>query len=687
VENKWYQKTYRRSLIDMHIEEWNDEFLSEFTPEGHLAYLKAAKVDATMLKIHTHVGVDYYPTKVGVMHRAFRGREDTINRLVDLCHENGISVVGYYSLVYSNRNEEMHPDWGMLDDGKTMTSAFARGESRYGYCCPNNPDYRAFVKAQIAEIAETFPTLDGMFFDQTNWPYICQCQHCRDRFLKETGIAALPDAFDMESEDAALFRKKRYEWLGDFAAFVSSAARELMPGVTISHNNAQSICRSWKCGVDERVVETCTYAAGDQYIDIMAHSFSQKYYYSVTPNQPFEYMVTRFAKDLTQHTLTKTPRELAQITLLTTAHHGANFLVDTIDPVGTVDLRIADTIASAYEKQMPYEKYLKTGTMAGDVGIWYSITGRYNSQGQNYTSLWASFKAGEIFSTNHLLYNVVSNNRISNLKKYPFVIAPALGGLEKEQIDAAMDYVKEGGVLCFSGTEAPELLKAFFDAELEGYTDVTATYVAPTEAGNGVFYPFTEKYPLSLSHKHPLIKGVSDDTVVLAKLKMPYLHPTNPMGFASIHSNPPGVLTDYPSVMERAIGKGKTVWMGVPLEFYSDRQHQDLVMRLVRRYYSADAQTVTTDAPKLVELIAFRDDAEWLISAVNIGDAEDGRMIPAYTVTVKTDFEPKGVCRLPDEAPVPYVYRDGKVTFTASEMDLFDMYRIIKRNTGGKGFA
>ncbi|MBO5294225.1 MAG: hypothetical protein J6B71_03140 [Clostridia bacterium] len=677
MEQKWYQKSYRRSLIDMHIEDWNEEFLSEFTPENHLAYFKEAKVDATMLQMQTHVGLCYYPTRLGVMHKSFEGREDTMNRLIDLCHQNGIAVVGYYSLVYNNRTEQQHPDWGMLDDGKSMTSAFARHETRYGFCCPNNPDYRAFVKGQIAEIAETFPTLDGLFFDQTNWPYVCHCNHCRDRFAKETGNKTLPDAFDMKNERSALFREKRYEWLADFAKFVSDTAKALFPNATVSHNNAQAICRSWKCGVDERVIDTCTYATGDQYIDIMAHSFSQKYYYSVTPNQPFEYMVTRFAKDLTQHTSSKSPRELSQITLLTVAHHGANFMVDTIDPVGTVDHDMAKTIAVAYERQIPYEKYLQTGTMLADIGVWYSITGRYNSAGQEYTGLWASFQAGATLSINHIPYGVVANKRLSDLQKYPLVIAPSLGGLTKEYVDAATEYVQNGGVLCFSGTEAPELLKAFFGAEVEGYTDITATYLAPTEAGAEVLAPFTEKYPLSLSHKHPLIKGVTDDTVVLGKLKMPYRVANDPMAFASIHSNPPGVSTEYPSIMERSIGKGRAVWLGVPIEFYADRQHRDVFMNLIRRYYAESEQTLTTTASKHVELITFQDEREVLVSAVNIGDAEDGRMIPAFEVTVKTDAPVTGVYLLPSETSVPFTYAEGKVTFASRELDLFDMYRIL----------
>lgn len=674
---QWYQKSYRRCLIDMHIEDWHEEFLAEFNPDTFLDYLKTAGMDAVMLKLQTHVGLCYYPTKCGVMHKAFTGKEHTMQHLVNLCHQNNIYAVGYYSLIYSNRTALLHPDWNIIDDENSYTSPFLRGESRYGYCCPNNPEYRAFIREQIAEIAEEFPSLDGMFFDQTNWPQICHCQHCQERLTRETGLTEFPDAFDFHNEASAIFRAVRYDWMADFAEYISSTAAELMPHASISHNNASAICTSWKRGVDERVGDACTYAAGDQYVSITAHSFGEKYYRAVTLNQPFEYMVTRFSRDLTQHTLTKTPRELQQITLLTVAHHGANFLVDTIDPVGTVDNRIAEIIRIAYDRQKPYEKYLRTGELVSDIGLWYSITGRYASEGQDFTSLKASYTLCETLAANHILYDVIANKNLLALQNYPFVYAPAVGGLTQEHIQAAVDYVRDGGILCFSGTEVPELLQLFFGAQLKGFTDTDSTYLAPTAEGAGVLAPFTEKYPLSLSHKHPLLSGMTEDTVILGKLTMPYQHPTDPMGFASIHSNPPGVPTNYPALMERSFGKGKVVWLGIPLEFYSDRQHKEIVAKLIRCYFDSKQQSLTTTVAKQVEIIAFRDTHEWLISAVNIADPEDRRLIPAYSVTVKTDFEPGGVYLLPEETTVPYTYADGQVTFLAREMDLFDMYRII----------
>jgi len=32
---KWFTKAYRRNLVDMHIEDWSEEFLSKFNPQDY----------------------------------------------------------------------------------------------------------------------------------------------------------------------------------------------------------------------------------------------------------------------------------------------------------------------------------------------------------------------------------------------------------------------------------------------------------------------------------------------------------------------------------------------------------------------------------------------------------------------------------------------------------------------------
>ena len=159
----WYSDSYRRHLCDMHIEDWSEQFLSAFSVEDYVQNLKTANIQNAMIYLQSHVGLCNFPTKTGHMHKAFIGNEDKMKRLIDLCHKNNILVTGYYSLNYNTIEHDMHPDWQMktlsgksrreggISDGKALDFASVR-KTRYGFCCPNNPDYRNFVYAQIKEM-------------------------------------------------------------------------------------------------------------------------------------------------------------------------------------------------------------------------------------------------------------------------------------------------------------------------------------------------------------------------------------------------------------------------------------------------------------------------------------------------------------------------------------------------------
>ena len=69
----WIKGNYRRNLMDMHIDDWNPEFLSKINVKEYVEALKDAGVQAAMVKGKPHTGLCYYPTKVGRMHRGLKG--------------------------------------------------------------------------------------------------------------------------------------------------------------------------------------------------------------------------------------------------------------------------------------------------------------------------------------------------------------------------------------------------------------------------------------------------------------------------------------------------------------------------------------------------------------------------------------------------------------------------------------
>ena len=51
----WIKGNYRRNLMDMHIDDWNPEFLSKINVKEYVEALKDAGVQAAMVKGKPHI--------------------------------------------------------------------------------------------------------------------------------------------------------------------------------------------------------------------------------------------------------------------------------------------------------------------------------------------------------------------------------------------------------------------------------------------------------------------------------------------------------------------------------------------------------------------------------------------------------------------------------------------------------
>lgn len=677
ADKHWFTHAYRRNLVDMHIEDWNPEFLSRFDPKEYVANLKKAHIQAPMLYLQSHVGHCYWPTKSGHMHAALNGREDLMRQLVDLCHNEGMYVVGYYSLIYNTVEEDRHPEWRIYDSADKLSNHQRGG--RYGLCCPNNPEYRAFVKEQIAEIADYF-TLDGMFYDMTFWPGICQCEHCRARYLRETGRSELPDGHlpPLNWNDPLWleFQKLREQWMGDFARIVTEESKRLIPGVTVEHNYANAVASGDSlCCSTELVNDQCDYTGGDLYGDLYNHSFTAKYYYGVTKNPPFEYMTCRCDRSLSVHTISKSEEHLAVEVLLTAAHHGASFIIDAIDPSGTLDSRVYDRVGKVFERQMPYEPYFR-GDMVREVGVYYSTSGRFNSRRLPFNNKTCSIALTRTLIEENVPVGIVANPLTGDMGRYQMVFASQIAGIsDKNRADLA-DYVNNGGILYLSGAEDTALLKMLFGAEFKGYTDESAVYLAPTSEGQPYFGEFNPSYPFPAEIALPILDVT--DVTVLATMTLPYTKPTE-RRFASIHSNPPGILTDIPALIVKNVGKGTVIWSAAPIENDSRRSHKKLIFTLLDAFIDRTMLNVRSDAPRQVELVTFRDGGTTLISAVDLLCTDELLTVNPFTVEIRCD-EPSRVIRLGgrdrEDTDIPFRYEDGYVKFTVNDLVMFEMYEI-----------
>ena len=182
----WFQRGYRRMLVDMHIPDWDPAFLSKYDPAEMVRLYEAAGLSSAMFYTQSHVGLCYWPTTTGRMHAGLRGR-DIVAETLALLEQAGIDACGYYSVVYNNWAYLEHPDWRMVP-------ATEGSGGRYGHCCPNHAGYRDFARAQIEELVGRY-RFDGLFIDMTFWPQVCVCEHCRARYRDEAA-AEVPQMID-----------------------------------------------------------------------------------------------------------------------------------------------------------------------------------------------------------------------------------------------------------------------------------------------------------------------------------------------------------------------------------------------------------------------------------------------------------------------------------------------------------
>ncbi len=669
----WYKNSYRRHLMDMHINDWGESiFLRDFDPEVYCDNLKAANIKSAMIYLQSHVGFCHYPTKVGHTHPAFLEKPDAMKRLTDLCHQNGIDVTAYYSINYNNLEAEAHPDWRIVRTKDGVKTKWEFGGDRYGCCCPNNHNYIDFVKAQIKEILE-YADFDGLFFDMPFWRYTCYCDNCTKKWKAAYGTEMPTEKGTPEWDN---FIALKETWTSEYAKELTDYAKSLRPDIALYYNYACALLPADEFISSEILNDHQDFASGDLYRGFLTQSFTCKYFDAVTPNKPFEYMTGRCDPGLACHTVTKSDDKLKLAAFLTVAHHGANFFIDAIDPKGTMDARFYNKLGEIYRETEKYEPYMGSGELVADVGVYYCVEGRGMNEKSEFATYNATFAASQNLIRKKIPFGVFSQRTINQISKYKALIMANPRFSNDNTINTLKNYVENGGILYFSGSDDPKLLKEFLNTELLEKTHSSYTYLAPKPEYEELLGGFNAEYPLACQSKLPIIKDV-EDAEVLATITLPYIKADDPDAFASIHSNPPGTPTDYQGIVIKNYGKGKVIWSAAGIEAKTIKTYREILVNLLN-YAGMGKLSVMAKASPNVELVSFKNPDSITLSAVYITDDEETEIQSPFEIKVKAE-NVKSVTLLPSGEEIPFTQDGDYVTFKTKELNIFDMYLLDTR--------
>ncbi|MEM2129330.1 MAG: alpha-L-fucosidase [Candidatus Bathyarchaeia archaeon] len=684
---KWFERSYRRNLVDMHIEDWDQRFLSKLNPEKYVAMLKLANIKSTMIYANSHVGYCYWSTKTGHMHRGLGGK-DFLDSMIKLCHEEGIDVIVYYSLIYNNWAYEQYPKWRIIDiNGKQSRDNPGQG-GRYGVCCPNS-EYRNFVTKQIEELCRNYK-FEGIFFDMTFWPTVCYCPNCKKRYMQEE--ENLPTIIDWNDPQWLKFQKKREKWLSEFAAMATGVVKKIKPEVTVEHQSS-TLTGPWIYGVTSWLNEQCDWVDGDFYGGYSHQSFICKLFYNLTPKMPFVYSTSICYPNLHDHTTTK-PKELTRTqAFLTIAHNGAFLIIDAIDPTGTLEKRRYQIIGDVFNEIAKYEEHLG-GELCQDVAVYFSFNSKFNPNENGKSPspevinkyswilphLDAALGCTETLRTYHVPFGIITIKNFKELPRHRVVVLPNVLKLSEEESKAIIDYVAEGGNIYASKFSLKSKLSQMLGVSFIEETHEKFTYIAPTSNGENLFSEITEKYPLSISDSQMKINLESKGDV-LAKIMLPYTDPDDSSKFASIHSNPPRISTNYPALIYKKIGKGRAILSSASLETFAIKslRHRAVFMNIIRalakNHFSFEAT-----APQCVEIVLFRkpDEKTYLINVVNLQSEIGIPNVPVNNIRIKIKVKSKTqkVLLMPERKPIPFVQRGEYVKIRVPKLQAFRMLTL-----------
>jgi len=685
MENiKWYKNSFRRNLIDMHIPDWNPDFFSKIDPEQYVSMLKKANVDTAYIYTTSCVGLCNFPTKVGKMHEGLCGR-DIIREITDGCRKAGIRPILYINMwsLWAYKN---FPDWRCIaPDGRTSIDYMFGQPGRYGVLCPNS-GYREYVLSLVRELMENYET-DGLWIDMLIWRTVCTCPHCRKRFRDETGFD-LPEKVDHADKVFTTFMKKRDEWMIEFFNDIKAIVCEKNPEASVVCNSAyypDSVH-----GTSEKFSQQVEFITGDSNMGPV-RSFEAKLFNNITRNHPFEFLCSVMDPALWEHSMLKTEEHLLQLMTSCIAHNGRNGFIDAIDPYGSLNPAVYEHLGKVYKETDKYIPFLESEMdMCADVAIYTNFQSTYSpgDDGKllfdNATSdhMKATMECAARFVEHNVPFDIATKLQLGVLGKYKAIVLADAYVLSDAEKEAIRNYVKNGGNLYASGRCAlydydggkyPEGdLSDVLGVRIVGETSEKMTYIRPS--GDIKLLPdyYTETHPLSMRTFQTLVEA-SEKAEVLGKLTLPIVHPEDTSKFASAISDPPGKITDYPSLIFHTYGKGKVYYCAGSLELLSGRDHARLLVRLISDLIG-DKPAFITDAPYPVELVMYRqrESGNYVINLTN--STLPILTIPDIHVKVRIPQEIKRFYTAPDNTDMPYT-RDGDyISFSIDRLRTFGMF-------------
>src|SRR5579872_282082 len=695
-----YQQGYRRMLLDMHIPDWDSAFLTKYDPTAMAALYERARLTSAMLYCKSHAGLCYWPTKHGKMHEGIGGR-DIVGAMVRELRARNIAPCAYYSIVFDNWAVEQHPEWRQ----RMVGGGDLRNVVRYGTCCPNHPEYRAYEMAQLEDLLSSY-RFDAIFLDMIFWPLICACDYCRARYRNEAG-EDIPGEVSWTSRAWCEFQAARERWIDEFTRDLMTQVQSVSPGIAVTHNFAPALA-NWVLAQPFAAARHDTFVAGDLYGDRVEQLVVSKMLLHLSETRPAEFM-TSLCVNLADHVRIKSEEQMRVQVAAASAMSSGFLFIDAINPDGTVNDDVYDRVGHVFADSEPYEQFLG-GEPVEDVAVYFSghsqmdfaengpLTNFVASRNR-YPHLDAVRGACRALASAHIPFGVITRRQIDELDRFKVVVLPNVLRMDAEEARALREYVRRGGRIYASrytslvetdGTlhddfMLADVFGASYAAEEQGvfvYLKPAADFVARAIAPQK-FVSFRTTHdpirpPISLCGV-PRLRAATTGTT-LATLTLPYGYPSrgsvNDHRWASIHSSPPWEDLGVPMMVSNEFGKGRAIYSPLSIEGSSGDAESRLFIASTRSLLDGGASFSAETHPAVwMSVFDQEDRSRLMISLLNFQAELPTIPVPAkFSIRAPGGGKIKRIVSVPENRSLDFsTTPDGMVTAEVEPIRLLTM--------------
>jgi hypothetical protein len=694
----WYKHSFWRNLIDMHIPDWQTNFMHRFAPEQYAHCLKIAEVDTAELYAGNCLGICFWPTQAGHMHRGLQG-QDLVGPTLAALRRKGMRTLVYFN-IWSRWAFDTHPDWRLLRiDGSQTTQLPGGRKSRYGQCCLNAPGYRDYIQAQITDLADHY-AFDGAWIDMLGWfGTICCCPDCRRRYYHETG-QEIPEKVDWYDPNWVRFQRCREAWLADLAELIRGTLKARKPEASITFNCA-AWQNGWINGNTQAYLDQSDYPAGDFYGDALMMTSICKFLNNAAHHRPIEFMTSRCVS-LDDHTTTKTDAELAFAACASFAHNGAFTFIDAINPDGTIHEPFYVRMGQLHQQVVRYQREVRPdATLLRDISFLFNFESFINPAA-NGTSLYdlaagreacqadggpipAMMNIAKAMINHHLAFDLTCLKAIETARlQSQVMVVPSQYTLLDAELAALKTFVEAGGSLLVTGASGVVdaqgcRLPDFAHAGLTGVHDLGETtedlvYLRPMPGAEELLAGYNDQYPLACGGHGRLVR-CDPDVRVLARLTLPHSHSQEIHRFGSAISNPPGISTEYPAITERTVGRGRVMYVAVDLEQSPFAAQRHVLVTLLRALMNRPV-LIETDGPDWLEWLVYRDDPgrRYLVYGLNMMTETHDVVARRVTLSIRLPDRPGRLTNVTEDRQESLAWADGRAVWTAEQVGSCILY-------------